>query len=39
VFDIQETSRQAVDLRLYLKAGEQTLSETWLFQLQPDPGV
>ena len=39
VFDIQETNQKAVDLRLYLKAGEQTLSETWLFQLQPDPGV
>ena len=39
VFDIQETDQEPIDLRLYLKAGERTLTETWLFQLPPEPGV
>jgi glucans biosynthesis protein len=39
VFDIQETDQQPVDLRLFMKAGDQPLTETWLFQLQPDAGV
>ncbi|RYF34510.1 MAG: glucan biosynthesis protein D [Comamonadaceae bacterium] len=34
-FDFTVEGREAVDLRLYLKAGERTLTETWLFQYRP----
>jgi glucans biosynthesis protein len=32
-FDIAAEGSEPVELRLYLKTGEQTLSETWLYQL------
>ncbi|RZI88578.1 MAG: glucan biosynthesis protein D, partial [Variovorax sp.] len=34
-FDFTVEGTEPVDLRLYLKAGERTLSETWLFQYPP----
>jgi len=37
-FDFTPQSREVVDLRLFLKLGERTLSETWLYQFRPDEG-
>ena len=34
-FDFTAEGNEPVDMRLYLKSGEQTLSETWLYQLLP----
>ncbi|MDM0079854.1 glucan biosynthesis protein D [Variovorax sp. J31P179] len=34
-FDFTPEGNEAVDMRLFLKNGEQTLSETWLYQFQP----
>jgi glucans biosynthesis protein len=34
-FDFTAESAEPVDMRLYLKNGEQTLTETWLYQFQP----
>jgi glucans biosynthesis protein len=37
-FDFTPQSREVVDLRLFLRLGERTLSETWLYQFRPDEG-
>ncbi|RYF68469.1 MAG: glucan biosynthesis protein D, partial [Comamonadaceae bacterium] len=34
-FDFTADGAEPVDLRLYLKSGDRTLSETWLFQYPP----
>ena len=34
-FDLTVEGKEPVDLRLYLKSGSQTLSETWLYQYHP----
>jgi glucans biosynthesis protein len=34
-FDLGVSGTEPVDLRCYLRAREQTLSETWLFQYHP----
>ncbi|RZL88278.1 MAG: glucan biosynthesis protein D [Variovorax sp.] len=34
-FDFTAEGSEPVDMRLYLKNGDQTLSETWLYQYQP----
>jgi len=34
-FDLTVDGQDPVDLRLYLKAGDNTLSETWLYQYHP----
>ena len=34
-FDFTPAGREVVDMRLFLKNGEQTLSETWLYQYRP----
>jgi glucans biosynthesis protein len=34
-FDFTADGKEPVDLRLFLKSGEQTLSETWLHRHQP----
>jgi glucans biosynthesis protein len=34
-FDFTPAGDAVVDMRLFLKLGERTLSETWLYQLQP----
>ncbi|MDM0030869.1 glucan biosynthesis protein D [Variovorax sp. J22P271] len=34
-FDFTPEGGEAVDMRLFLKNGQQTLSETWLYQFQP----
>lgn len=34
-FDVAATGTEPVELRLYLAAGDLTLSETWLYQLEP----
>jgi len=34
-FDFTPASKDVVDLRLFLKSGERTLSETWLYQYRP----
>lgn len=34
-FDFTAEGTEPVDMRLYLKNGDQTLSETWLYQFQP----
>ncbi len=36
-FDLGElgTSREPVEIRLFLRSGEQTITETWLYQFQP----
>jgi len=36
VFDLVEVEAEVVDLRLYLRLGETTLSETWLYQYLPN---
>ena len=38
-FDLTVDGDAPVDLRLFLRAGEQALSETWLFQYHPFPSV
>jgi len=35
-FDFTPAGSEVVDMRLFLKNGEQTLSETWLYQFRPD---
>ena len=35
LFDLQVEGAQPVDLRMYLKLGSKTLSETWLYQYFP----
>jgi len=35
VFDVAVAGREAIDMRCYLRLGEQTLSETWLYQFYP----
>jgi len=35
LFDLQVEGAQPVDLRMYLKLGNKTLSETWLYQYFP----
>ena len=39
MFDIKPTddSIEPIDLRLYLRTGKQTLTETWLYQWTPPP--
>ena len=34
-FDLAVTGPEPVELRLYLKRGDETLTETWLYQYQP----
>ncbi|NGY06421.1 glucan biosynthesis protein [Solimonas terrae] len=34
-FDLTVDGKEPVDMRLYLKHGDQTLSETWLYQYHP----
>ena len=34
-FDFTPAGDAVVDMRLFLRLGERTLSETWLYQLQP----
>jgi periplasmic glucans biosynthesis protein len=34
-FDVALDSKEPVDMRCYLRLGEQTLSETWLYQFYP----
>ncbi|HEY0354257.1 MAG TPA: glucan biosynthesis protein D [Enterovirga sp.] len=34
-FDVSVTGAEAVDLRCYLRSGDQVLSETWLYQYHP----
>jgi periplasmic glucans biosynthesis protein len=34
-FDLTVTGADPVEMRLYLRAGETTLSETWLYQYHP----
>jgi glucans biosynthesis protein len=34
-FDFTPANGDSVDIRLYLKEGQQTLSETWLYQFHP----
>jgi glucans biosynthesis protein len=34
-FDFTAAAREVVDMRLFLRNGQQTLSETWLYQLRP----
>ena len=34
-FDLTVDGGDPVELRLYLKSGDKTLSETWLFQYHP----
>ncbi|MDM0011903.1 glucan biosynthesis protein D [Variovorax sp. J22P168] len=38
-FDFTPEGNEPVDMRLYLRNGDQTLSETWLFQYQPGGNV
>jgi glucans biosynthesis protein len=35
LFDLQAEGNEPVDLRMYLKLGDTTLSETWLYQYFP----
>jgi glucans biosynthesis protein len=34
-FDLQIDGKAPVDLRMFLKLGDKTLSETWLYQYFP----
>ena len=34
-FDLTVDGRAPVDMRLYLRSGDQTLTETWLYQYLP----
>ena len=34
-FDVALQDRAAIDMRCYLRLGDRTLSETWLYQFQP----
>jgi glucans biosynthesis protein len=34
-FDFTADGKEPVDIRLYLKNGDQTLSETWLYRYEP----
>ncbi|WP_193385252.1 glucan biosynthesis protein, partial [Pseudomonas syringae] len=34
-FDLMVDGTDPVDIRLYLRLGDQTLSETWLYQYHP----
>ena len=34
-FDFTPEGNEPIDMRLYLKTGDKTLTETWLFQFQP----
>jgi len=34
-FDLTADGKEPIDLRLFIRLGEQTLSETWLYQFQP----
>jgi periplasmic glucans biosynthesis protein len=34
-FDLAVAGTEPVELRLYLRSGEQTLSETWAYQYHP----
>jgi periplasmic glucans biosynthesis protein len=36
-FDLKVDGAEPVDMRLYLKVGDKTLSETWLYQYHPSP--
>ncbi|MEF2071795.1 glucan biosynthesis protein [Consotaella aegiceratis] len=36
MFDLQCWGAEPVDIRLYLKKGEETLTETWLYQFLPE---
>ncbi|HEX4635623.1 MAG TPA: glucan biosynthesis protein [Rhizomicrobium sp.] len=36
LFDLQAEGNEPVDLRMYLRLGDQTLSETWLYQYFPE---
>lgn len=36
LFDLSADGRDPVDLRCYLRLGEETLSETWIYQHLPD---
>lgn len=38
-FDLTVDGDAPVDMRLFLKSGDKTLSETWLFQYHPFPSV
>ena len=37
LFDLAAEGSAPVDLRLFLKLGDKTLSETWLYQYSPPP--
>jgi len=36
-FDLTVSGSEPVEMRLYLRAGGETLSENWLFQYHPFP--
>ena len=35
VFDVKVTGKEPVDMRCFLRLGDKTLSETWLYQYFP----
>ncbi|MGH6684577.1 MAG: glucan biosynthesis protein [Pseudolabrys sp.] len=35
LFDIHAPGKEQIDLRCYLRLGEKTLTETWLYQYFP----
>ena len=39
MFDVvpPDASTEPIDMRVFLKSGERTLSETWLYQWTPPP--
>ncbi len=37
VFDVEVKGRTPVNVRAFLRAGSKTLSETWIYQLHPEP--
>jgi glucans biosynthesis protein len=39
VFDLEAEGEDPVELRLYLTAGREPLSETWLYQYRPAAGA
>jgi glucans biosynthesis protein len=36
-FDLAAVGAEPVELRVYLRSGDQTLTETWLYQFLPPP--
>jgi len=37
-FDLRVSGQEAVDLRCYIRLGDKTLTETWLYQFHPSQG-